>query len=608
MSILVKTVRIAGFRGLKNIEVDLEPVTVLTGMNNCGKTSFLKALQIALGGRQFISQDDFYISGNDIIDTITIDVKIIAVDDEFEQTDTFDEAWETLFTENRIKTDSDENSIIPIRTIITFDSLTNTFKSKRYILPSWVSILNITENIHWHETENGRENTFFFDEIPFFYVDAQRDIIEDIKIKTSYLGRMLSKIDYGDDIEQLEKQIKLLNEKAVQSSPVLQKIKDALKQLDTAMSTPEDNVEITPFTKKLRDLHKGFSIYYNDQDDSFSMEYHGMGTRSWSSLLTLKAFINILSENAAENAFFPILAVEEPEAHLHPNAQKKLYTQINEIAGQKIISTHSPYIAASAKLEEIRNLYKSETGINIGRIDTATLLPEEQRKINRQVVNTRGELFFSKAIVFFEGETEEQALPIFAEKYFGKTATEMAIDFIGVGGHGNYLPFIRVVEGLHIPWFILSDGEQKVVKSVKKTLKTLRGREVIIENENNVFVLDHGCDFEKHLIEAGYLDEIKTAFEELRGVDYLENQILSNQGRSSGRIKTEEICDKCEQNIYEDILRDYDGDEGFKRGVYDCMTAQKTKFGPVVAQAIIDSDKDIPAIIKTLFEEVRKVL
>ncbi|MCD5425139.1 MAG: ATP-binding protein [Methanosarcinaceae archaeon] len=49
MSILIKTVRIKGFRGLENIEVDLEQVTVLIGMNNSGKTSFLKAIQIALG-------------------------------------------------------------------------------------------------------------------------------------------------------------------------------------------------------------------------------------------------------------------------------------------------------------------------------------------------------------------------------------------------------------------------------------------------------------------------------------------------------------------------------------------------------------------------------
>lgn len=62
MSILISKIRINGFRGLQNTEVDLDLITVLTGMNNTGKTTFLKSLQIALGNRMFISQDDFGIS------------------------------------------------------------------------------------------------------------------------------------------------------------------------------------------------------------------------------------------------------------------------------------------------------------------------------------------------------------------------------------------------------------------------------------------------------------------------------------------------------------------------------------------------------------------
>jgi len=76
MSILIKTIRVSGLRGLQNIEVELEPVTVLTGMNNTGKTSFLKALQIALGNRQFITQDDFYASDSKSSDKIIVDIKI----------------------------------------------------------------------------------------------------------------------------------------------------------------------------------------------------------------------------------------------------------------------------------------------------------------------------------------------------------------------------------------------------------------------------------------------------------------------------------------------------------------------------------------------------
>ena len=79
MSILVKTIRVFGLRGLQNIEIDLEPITVLTGMNNTGKTSFLKAVQIALGNRQFITQDDFYTSDSNSSDKIIVDIKIVPV-------------------------------------------------------------------------------------------------------------------------------------------------------------------------------------------------------------------------------------------------------------------------------------------------------------------------------------------------------------------------------------------------------------------------------------------------------------------------------------------------------------------------------------------------
>ncbi len=65
LKILVKVARISRFRGLENLEVKLGLMTVLTGMNNSGKTSFLKALQLALGNRQFISPEDFFIRNND---------------------------------------------------------------------------------------------------------------------------------------------------------------------------------------------------------------------------------------------------------------------------------------------------------------------------------------------------------------------------------------------------------------------------------------------------------------------------------------------------------------------------------------------------------------
>ncbi|MDQ6953346.1 MAG: AAA family ATPase [Mariprofundaceae bacterium] len=298
MSILIKIVRIAGFRGLENIEVALAQTTVLTGMNNTGKTSFLKALQLALGNRQFISQDDFFFKGNSCTEKITVDVLIVPVDVDGSQTDDFSEDWEVLLTTDRIRTDGIK-SFLPLRTTVTFDTIKNSYKTQQTILKDWPTFK--AGETDWFNANQGNKTRFHFDELPFFYMDAQRDILEDTKLRNSYLGKMLSNIEYSaDDIQEIEKKIKALNEKAVSSSDILRNIKETLQGLDSALDNQNSGIEITPFTKKIRDLNKGLTIYYGDSQDSFPMEYHGMGTRSWSSLLTLKSFIGLLASNAGK--------------------------------------------------------------------------------------------------------------------------------------------------------------------------------------------------------------------------------------------------------------------------------------------------------------------
>jgi len=580
MGILIKTIRIAGFRGLENIEVALEQTTILTGMNNTGKTSFLKALQLALGNRQFVTQDDFFIPRNSVSEKIIIDLLIVPINNDGKWCDDFSDDWLVKFTEDRIRTDGN-NDFVPLRTIITFDEIRNSYKTQQFILQGWPEFKQ--EGINWFDIDNGKEKSFHFDEVPFFYMDAQRDILEDTKLRNSYLGKMLSKIEYSEvDIKDIEEQIKSLNEKAVSGSDILSNIKTTLKGLDTAMDTRSEGIEITPFTKKIRDLNKGLTIYYTDQKEPFSMEYHGMGTRSWSSLLTLKAFISLLSINAEkeQSVFFPILAIEEPEAHLHPNAQKKLYGQMDAIAGQKIISTHSPYIAAAAKLGQIRNFYKDET-VTCGKIEIDRLTNEEIRKINRQVINTRGEIFFSKVIVFFEGDTEEQALPIFAQKYFNKTPVEMGLDFVGVGGHKSYLPFLRFAENLHIPWVILSDAEPDAVRWVDKHFKNCQTP----KNKNDIVVfLDTGNDFERQLVSDGFTDEIKQAI------------------ASFDVYKNEQHRDAKEQERLKEISK------FSKEKLYKIITEDKTKYGPAIAEQIIKSDKDLPPKVIDLFGKIAAIL
>jgi putative ATP-dependent endonuclease of the OLD family len=609
MGIKLKQLRVHGFRGLDNLEIDFEPTTVLVGTNNAGKTTLLKALQLGLSNSFQITDDDFHFTDALIRAKIIIDILFISVDDDGNQLAEFEDKWATVFTEDRISFDSQGNQLLAFRTVIEENLIRKTYKKKQFVIDEWGEFHNETDG-YWYSKIYDKDLSFYFDEIPFFYLDANRDILDDLKNKTSFLGKILSSITYQQgDKELIENLIKDLNKETIERSEILTNLRTTLEELDTAMDNPNNTVDITPFTKKIRDLNKGVKIDYSQ----FSMEYHGMGTRSWSSLLILKAFIlqNMKLAILNQVAYYPIIAIEEPESHLHPNAQKKLYSQINDIVGQKIVATHSNYIAGSAKLNEVRSIIKSDNTTTIGKIIKGGLSNEEIRKINRHVINTRGELYFSKVIILCEGETEEQAIPLLIKKHFGKSTIELGIDVVGISGGGNYYPFIYFAEKLNLKWFILSDGEANIIKKLKKDFKKLTESEVNVNEiilPDNIVHFDDEDDFESYIIKNDFLEEVESCLKTILNTDDLDEVIANKNGTSKGRIRTDAICEACSQNIFEEVLRDYEGDVGRISALTDLLSQHKTKYSSILSELIYQSEKPLPPKIVELFEKVNLIL
>jgi putative ATP-dependent endonuclease of OLD family len=483
---------------------------VLIGPNNAGKTSVLKALQLVLGDySRFVSEEDFNIGSGDLrASSILVDVRIVPLRSDGSRSNVFNEEWATEFGD-KIKAEPNLNQFVALRARCQPNVIKGGFDTARFTLEKW-------PNFETWTTEKIKETklTQRFESMPFYAIDAQRDIHLELKERSSYIGRVLSNIDYSkDDIASIEGLIKTANEEAVEKSDDLKELKGNLEKLNQSFQGAGD-AEITPFPKKIRDLSKHFTVHFGSgTGGTFSMEYHGMGTRSWASLLTVKALVKLTEDRHRKEAepFFPILAAEEPEAHLHPNAQRTLYRQLAQTNGQVIVSTHSPYLSAMADISDIRSLSRNTGAVKIRSL-SCRMSAEDKKVLAREIMSKRGELLFSSALILCEGITEEQVIPGMFRAASGRELHEAGVSCVSVGGK-NYAPFVKLACSLGIPTFIISDNDGDTYREIEAQLRRLKKDTglALPQDEFAIEYLTSGNDFEAELLAIGLRGELVDA-------------------------------------------------------------------------------------------------
>lgn len=514
--VLITIVRIFNFRCLREVEAILGSTTVLIGENNAGKTSFLEALYAAIGSgpRQF-SEDDLWTDSKETKPpkerSIIVDVLLRPVDHSCQCIDVFPAGspWLELWGSGILQ-DDNEKDFVAIRTQFAWSAIKSEYVAERRFLKEWVATLSDAPKARFAEKLSPLTAAQTAP-ISLFLLDAKRDGAEDIRTRGSVWQKLVSEPGLADkDIEDIEARLTDINDIFVKQSNVLTHVEKHLASVGDVVNCDKDGVSITPVARRLRDLHKGMDVVLSTTGASpFPLARQGMGTRSLASVLLFRAYTSWKMSQRKAEAIHPFLAIEEPETHLHPHAQRALFGQIQSIPGQRLISTHSPYICAQADIQTFLHFGKSgsETRVHAFDSNPAVLSPEDLRRINRAVMATRGDLLFSRCIVLFEGETEEQALPAFALVHWGRHCYELGISFVGVGGKDGYTPFLRLASRFDIPWCILSDGKTSDIEAVNNCLRK-SGLDECPKN-TRVFPLPLGLDFEEFLAQPDYLDVLR---------------------------------------------------------------------------------------------------
>lgn len=136
-----------------------------------------------------------------------------------------------------------------------------------------------------------------------------------------------------------------------------------------------------------------------------------------------------------------LLLVEEPEAHLHPQLQERVFELIQRhtLADQRpfqvVLSTHSPSLAAGAAIESMTLVHKART---------FALRPEETRLaradfayLRKFIDATKANLFFARGVAVVEGPAENLLLPAIAEMT-NLSFSLYGVSIVNVGDVGLY--------------------------------------------------------------------------------------------------------------------------------------------------------------------------
>ena len=142
-----------------------------------------------------------------------------------------------------------------------------------------------------------------------------------------------------------------------------------------------------------------------------------------------------------------VCLIEELEAHIHPQAQMKVISGLqNEKNVQFILTTHSPNITSKVKLgadEDVNNiLVCNGTQIFSMGKNYTKLNKTDYKYLDTFLDVTKSNLFFARGVILVEGWAEEILLPAIAEK-MGIDLTQKEISIVNVGSTA-YLHFARI--------------------------------------------------------------------------------------------------------------------------------------------------------------------
>jgi|FLOH01.1.fsa_nt_gi predicted ATP-dependent endonuclease of OLD family len=192
-----------------------------------------------------------------------------------------------------------------------------------------------------------------------------------------------------------------------------------------------------------------------------------------------------------------MLAIEEPEIHLHPEAQRKLNRFIEEFSQttQIFLVTHSTVFVKPNNLRGLFRVVKDED-TKIFSMDTRDYIDRD--RLEQELNAENCEMFFADKVLLVEGISDKIMMDGLIEKYCKSTEE---IKVVTAYSKDNFEVYVRLLKIFAIPYKILTDLDSikgrfkaKVVwNEVKGKEKMDRYQMIEFLKKKNIHVLSKGA-------------------------------------------------------------------------------------------------------------------
>ncbi len=487
----ITAVQIENFRGIRSLGLDLGRVTVLIGENNSGKTSVLDALKRCLqdlGHRRRVVFEalDFHLPDTaaepSTADPIRIDVTF---------SDEPDEKWDDALVArlNRAKVlqvDDEGQNHVRLRVECRYDETTREFAQE------W-SFLDL--NGERLSRVPSRALPTLQDALRYYYLTALRDAGSHFSARGRFWRPFLNDSQLSPDRRvEIESRLQEVNDLIVSSHASFEQVRIGLRRVQSVVPLASgEAVSIEAVPGRMFDMLARAQVQLGTTTGAkIPLVRHGEGTQSLAVLMLFSAFLEVTQKGAA------VLALEEPEAHLHPSAIRALWALVGGFSGQKLISTHSGDLLAEVDVHDIRRLARTPEGMRAYRIARGLLSPEETRKFNYQIRRARGALLFARCWLLVEGETETWVYPA-AARALGLNLHAEGIRLVEFS-QSDVGMLAKIANALGILWYCVGDDDSNRSKAEPKLKQHLDGA-----SEGDRFAFPYP-DIETNLLRNGYED------------------------------------------------------------------------------------------------------